>query len=554
MSKPTVAIVGRPNVGKSTLFNRIIGGRRAIVSEQPGTTRDRHFGEAEWSGRRFWLVDTGGLVPDSAEAMDRAIARQVAFALDEADVIVFVTNGRDGVHPMDEAVADRLRKSGRPVVLAVNKLDTLERATEQYDFYRLGFGEPYGISAASGKGTGDLLEALVRLLPPRTDAEAEDTIGVAVVGRPNVGKSSLVNRLLGEERHVVSPVAGTTRDAVDSLLRYHGRAITFIDTAGLRKRSKVADDLEFYSTLRTERAVERADVCVLVVDAALGLHTQDLRIATAAWERGTALIVAVNKWDLIEEKDAQTAQRGEMTVTERAPFLNFVPFLYVSAATGQRVHQLLDLICAVADEREKRVQTAEVNKVLEQLVQRNSPPQRPGEEVKLLYASQVGTSPPTIAIVTNRPDDVPEAYQRYLVNGFRDAWDFRGSPLRLKFTARGSKRRCSGSCSRYWRRTCLAPYLPASWPGNSSAGSTCGSTAAATWAPPTCIVPWAPGTRYQWAFSTWPRVPCRSCSSRRWHPAPGTSRYSAESSRWRGMCSRCSCVSAAGRVSPRHRA
>lgn len=264
---------------------------------------------------------------------------------------------------------------------------------------------------------------------------------LAVVGRPNVGKSSLVNRLLGEERHVVSPVAGTTRDAVDSLLRYHGRTLNFIDTAGLRKRSKVADDLEFYSTLRTERAVERADVCVLVIDAALGLHAQDLRIATAAWEQGTALIVAVNKWDLMEEKDAQTAQRGEKSITERAPFLNFVPFLYVSAVTGQRVHQLLDLICTVADEREKRVQTAEVNKVLEQLVQRNSPPQRPGEEVKLLYASQVGTSPPTIAIVTNRPDDVPEAYQRYLANGFRDAWDFRGSPLRLKFTARGSKRR-----------------------------------------------------------------------------------------------------------------
>ena len=441
MSKPTVAIVGRPNVGKSTLFNRIIGGRRAIVSEQPGTTRDRHFGDAEWSGRRFWLVDTGGLVPDSTEAMDRAIARQVTFALDEADVIIFVTNGRDGVHPMDEAVADRLRKSGRSVVLAVNKLDTLENATEHYDFYRLGFGEPYGISAASGKGTGDLLEALVGLLPPRSDAEAEDTVGVAVVGRPNVGKSSLVNRLLGEERHVVSPIAGTTRDAVDSLLRYHGRAINFIDTAGLRKRSKVADDLEFYSTLRTERAVERADVCVLVVDAALGLHAQDLRIATAAWEQGAALIVAVNKWDLIEEKDAQTAQRGEKTITERAPFLNFVPFLYVSAVTGQRVHQLLDLICSVADEREKRVQTAEVNKVLEQLIQRNSPPQRPGEEVKLLYASQVGTSPPTIAIVTNRPDDVPEAYQRYLANGFREAWAFSGSPLRLKFTARGSKRR-----------------------------------------------------------------------------------------------------------------
>lgn len=441
MSKATVAIVGRPNVGKSTLFNRIIGGRRAIVSERPGTTRDRHFGDAEWTGRRFWLVDTGGLVPESSEPMDRAIARQVEFALAEADVILFVTDGREGVHPVDLSVAERLRKSGRPVLLAVNKLDNLERATEQYDFYRLGFGEPYGVSAAAGKGSGDLLDALVALLPPRTAAEDAETIGVAVVGRPNVGKSSLVNRLLGEERHVVSPTAGTTRDAVDSVLRYHERSFTFIDTAGLRRRSKVADDLEFYSTLRTERAVERADVCVLVVDAALGLHAQDLRIATAAWERGTALIIAVNKWDLIEEKDSSTARRGEDIVTERAPFLKFVPFIYVSAVTGQRVHQLLDLILLVGEERAKRVQTAEVNKVLEDLIARNSPPQKPGEEVKLLYASQIGTSPPTIAIVSNRPLDVPEAYQRYLTNGFRDAWGFSGSPLRLKFTSRGSKRR-----------------------------------------------------------------------------------------------------------------
>lgn len=441
MSKATVAIVGRPNVGKSTLFNRIIGGRRAIVSERPGTTRDRHFGDAEWTGRRFWLVDTGGLVPESAEPMDRAIARQVEFALAEADVILFVTDGREGVHPVDLSVAERLRKSGRPVLLAVNKLDNLERATEQYDFYRLGFGEPYGVSAAAGKGSGDLLDALVALLPPRTAAEDVETIGVAVVGRPNVGKSSLVNRLLGEERHVVSPTAGTTRDAVDSVLRYHERSFTFIDTAGLRRRSKVADDLEFYSALRTERAVERADVCVLVVDAALGLHAQDLRIATAAWERGTALIIAVNKWDLIEDKDSSTARRGEDIVTERAPFLKFVPFIYVSAVTGQRVHQLLDLILLVGEERAKRVQTAEVNKVLEDLIARNSPPQKPGEEVKLLYASQIGTSPPTIAIVSNRPLDVPEAYQRYLTNGFRDAWGFSGSPLRLKFTSRGSKRR-----------------------------------------------------------------------------------------------------------------
>jgi len=441
VSKPTVAIVGRPNVGKSTLFNRIIGGRRAIVSERPGTTRDRHFGDADWSGRRFWLVDTGGLVPGSSEPMNRAIARQVEFALDEADVILFLTDGREGVHPVDLAVAERLRKSGRPVLLAVNKLDNLENATEQYDFYKLGFGEPYGVSAAAGKGSGDLLDALVALLPERMPGEDQESIGVAVVGRPNVGKSSLVNRLLGEERHVVSPTAGTTRDAVDSVLRYHDRLFNFIDTAGLRRRSKVADDLEFYSTLRTERAVERADVCVLVVDAALGLHAQDLRIATAAWERGRALILAINKWDLIEEKDSLTARRGEEIVTEKAPFLKFVPFLYVSAVTGQRVHQLLDLILQVGEERAKRVQTAEVNKVLEDLIARNGPPQKQGEEVKLLYASQIGTSPPTIAIVSNRPLDVPEAYQRYLTNGFRAAWGFSGSPLRLKFTSRGSRKR-----------------------------------------------------------------------------------------------------------------
>lgn len=441
MSKPTVAIVGRPNVGKSTLFNRIIGGRRAIVSDRPGTTRDRHFGEAEWGGRRFWLVDTGGLVPNSHEAMDRAIARQVEFALAEADVIIFLTDGRAGVHPVDQSVAERLRTAGRPVVLAVNKLDNLESATEQYDFYRLGFGDPYGVSASVGKGSGDLLDAVVERLPPRSEAEDEDVIGVAVVGRPNAGKSSLTNRLLGEERHVVAPEAGTTRDAVDSILRYHGKTLNFIDTAGLRRRAKVADDLEFYSNLRTERAVERADVCLLVVDAARGLHTQDLRIATAAWDRGKALAIVVNKWDLVEEKDSQTARRGQDELIERAPFLKFVPFTYVSALTGQRVHQLLDLILKVADERHRRIQTAEVNRVLEGLMMRNSPPQKPGEEVKLLYASQVGTAPPTFAIVSNRPNDVPEPYQRYLVNGFRDAWGFDGSPLRLKFTARGSRSR-----------------------------------------------------------------------------------------------------------------
>jgi GTPase len=440
MSQPTVAIVGRPNVGKSTLFNRILGGRPAIVSERPGTTRDRHFGDADWQGRRFWLVDTGGLVPESPDSMDRAIRQQVEFALAESDVILFLVDGREGVTPLDQQIAERLRRAGRPVLLAVNKLDDLERSTAHFAFFELGFGDPIGVSAAVGKGSGDLLDALVNRLPPFDPAESEDTIDVAVVGRPNVGKSSLINRLLGEERHLVTPDAGTTRDAIDSLLRYDGKNLNFIDTAGLRRRAKVEDDLEFYSTLRTERAIERAHVCILVVDATVGLHNQDLRIATAAWDRGCGLIVAVNKWDLIDEKDANTARRGQEELIEKAPFLRYVPFVYVSALTGQRVRKVLDLIMQVAAERERRIPTAEVNRVLANLLERNGPPQQPGEEVKLLYASQIGTAPPTIAIVSNRPDEVPESYQRYLVHGFRSVWPFSGSPLRLRFTSRGSRR------------------------------------------------------------------------------------------------------------------
>ncbi|MBA3658071.1 MAG: ribosome biogenesis GTPase Der [Gemmatimonadales bacterium] len=441
MTKPTVAIVGRPNTGKSTLFNRILGGRAAIVSDRPGTTRDRHFGDAEWNGRQFWLVDTGGLVPDSGDSMDRAIRQQVEFALAEADVVLFLVDGREGVSPVDEAIADRLRRTSRPVLLVVNKLDELAQADDaRFAFYELGFGEPLGVSAGTGKGSGDVLDAVVERLPERAPAEADEAISVAVVGRPNAGKSSLINRLLGEERHVVAPEAGTTRDAIDSLLRFRGRNLKFVDTAGLRRRAKVEDDLEFYSTLRTERAIDRAEVALLVVDAALGLHNQDLRIATQAWEHGCAVIVLVNKWDLVEGKDANTARRGQDELIEKAPFLKFVPFLYVSALTGQRVRQVLDLILQVADERAARVPTAEVNRVLASLIERSGPPQKPGEEVKLLYATQIATAPPTFALVSNRPDDVPESYQRYLLNGFRAVWPFTGSPVRLKFTARGSKR------------------------------------------------------------------------------------------------------------------
>ena len=439
MNKPTVAIVGRPNVGKSTLFNRLVGGREAIVSDRPGTTRDRHFGDATWNGRDFWVVDTGGLVPDSHETMDRAIRTQVEHAVNEADVVLLLVDGAEGLNPVDEDIARRLRSSGRPVMLAVNKLDDLGRHDARFAFYELGLGEPWPVSAAVGQGSGDLLDALVAALPA-SDNEAEtDVVRVAIVGRPNVGKSSIANKLLGEDRHVVTAIAGTTRDAIDSTLQYHGKTIRFIDTAGLRRKARVQDDVEFYSSMRTERALGRADVCLLVVDAKLGLQNQDLRIANDAWDRGCGLIVVVNKWDLIEEKESNTAKRGQEALIEKAPFLENVPFLYVSALTGLRVQKLFDLLLEVADARKLRISTAEVNKVLQDLLARAAPPQKEGHEVKLLFATQIGVAPPSIVIVSNRPEAVPESYQRYLLRGFRDAWGFMGAPVKLKINRRGSK-------------------------------------------------------------------------------------------------------------------
>jgi len=433
---PTVAIIGRPNVGKSTLFNRFIGGRDAIVDARPGVTRDRHFGAAEWNGRRFWLVDTGGMVPGAHDQLNRAIRTQVEAAVAASDVVLFLVDVEEGVHPADLEIAQYLRKVRRPVILVANKADQLPKDTRHLAFYELGLGDPFPVSAAVGKSSGDLLDRIVELLPAAPEASEAAEIHVAVVGRPNVGKSSLVNRLLGEERLVVADEPGTTRDAIDTPLSYQGRTLVFIDTAGLRKRSKVEDDIEFYSTLRTSQAIERADVCVLVVDAKDGMHVQDLKIANDAWEQGAAIIVAVNKWDLIEEKETNTAVRGQREVEERAPFLQFIPFLYLSAKTGQRVPKLLELILEVADERTKRVPTAEVNRVLGALVDRQQPPQPVGESVRLLYASQIGTAPPRFAIVSNRPEAIPEAYTRYLVNGFREAWRFTGSPLNLKLRRR----------------------------------------------------------------------------------------------------------------------
>lgn len=435
MSIPVVALVGRPNVGKSHLFNRIVGTNTAIVSEEAGTTRDRHFARAEWNGRQFWLVDTGGLTDDPRLPMDREIRRQVEVAIGEADLLVFLVDAKAGLHPNDARVADLLRGSGKPWMLVVNKVDD-PRATDYYEFYELGAGEPVPVSALNGKGSGDLLDVLVSHLPQRDEA-ADDALHVAVVGRPNVGKSSLVNRLLGAERLVVSEEAGTTRDAIDTPMTYHGRTLVFIDTAGLRRQTKIEDGIEFYSSLRSRRAIERADICVLVIDAVEGLHNQDLKIATLAWDAGRGLVIVVNKWDLAEKDDKATA-RFEKSCREKAPYLTFVPFVFTSALTGQRVQRLLELLLTVAEERNKRVTTAQVNQRLQELLARLQPPQAAGFEIKLNYATQVEVAPPTIAVFGNHPELVEEHYVRYLHNGFRESWGFTGNPLRIVMRRKAS--------------------------------------------------------------------------------------------------------------------
>jgi GTPase len=429
---PVVAIIGRPNVGKSALFNRLVGrdtaGGAAIVSDEPGTTRDRHFARAEWGGQSFWLVDTGGLVDDPHTPMDVEIRRQVSQAIEEADLLLFVVDAKAGLTPSDRRILDLLRGTNRPWLLIANKVDD-PTSTEFFEFYELGGGDPIPVSAVNGKGSGDMLDVVVSRIPvaPPDDTEA---LRVAVIGRPNVGKSSIVNRLLGEERLVVSSEAGTTRDSIDSPMIYHGRQLIFVDTAGLRRQARVDDGIEFYSSLRTRRAIERAEVCVLVLDATEGLLGQDLKIAALAWEAGRGLIVVVNKWDL-KEKDDKTAAKFQKECAEKAPFFAFVPFVFTSALTGQRVTRILDEVLAVDGERRKRISTSQVNATLEELLARRQPPQAQGHDIRLNYATQVEVAPPTIAIFGNHPELVQEHYVRYLHNGFRAAWGFTGSPLRI---------------------------------------------------------------------------------------------------------------------------
>lgn len=429
MNTPVVAIIGRPNVGKSELFNRIIGEHTAIVSEEAGTTRDRNFSKTEWGGHYFWLVDTGGINDDQTAPMDVEIRRQVDAAIGEADLLLFVVDAKAGLHPVDYHVAELLRASGRPWLVVANKVDD-PRDTAFYEFFNMGAGDPIPVSAINGKGSGDLLDVVVAKLP---NAPAEDTpaLRIAVIGKPNVGKSSFVNRLLGENRLVVSEIPGTTRDAIDTPMKYHGNDLIFIDTAGLRRQARLDDGIEFYSSLRTRRAIERSDICILMVDATEGeIQNQDFKIAALAWETGKGLIMVVNKWD-IAEKDDKAAAKYEKASSEKAPFLKFVPFLFTSALTGQRVTKVLDVILKVNEERNKRIPTSAINERLAELLARRQPPQAAGREIKLNYATQVEVAPPTIAVFGNAPDLVEEHYIRFLHNGFRETYPFDGNPLRI---------------------------------------------------------------------------------------------------------------------------
>lgn len=438
---PVVAVVGRPNVGKSTFFNRVVGGRMAIVDETPGVTRDRNFAVADWAGHVFYIVDTGGVIEGSDEPLDRAVRGQALAAVGEADVIVFMVDAKDGVHPLDQRLTELLRAAGPPVVLVANKVDNLPHDPVHHDFWSLGLGEPHPVSAISGKGSGDVLDAIVEHLPDGGGEEPErGEIRVAVVGKPNVGKSSLVNRLLGEDRMVVSERPGTTRDPVDTPLTYHGRTLLFVDTAGLRRHAKISESVEYYSYLRTERVVHRADVCLSLVDAAEGLAVQDLRIAQRAWDAGAGLVLLVNKWDLIE-KDPRTHPEYERALRARAPFLRCVPILFVSALTGQRVRKVLDRILEVDEERRRRIRTSELNEGLGEIVARQPPPHHQGRPVKLRYATQVRVAPPTFLVFSNFPAAVPDHYIRYMENSIRDRWGFFGSPIRIRFKKSREKRR-----------------------------------------------------------------------------------------------------------------
>ncbi len=432
MSRFLVAIVGRPNVGKSTLFNRIIGKRAAIVDDMPGVTRDRHYADAEWAGKSFVLVDTGGFVPHSDDVFEAAIREQAGIAIEEADVIVFVVDVLSGLLAQDQDVAEILRKSRKRVLLVVNKIDSEHREIGLHEFHSLGLGDPISVSAIGGRGIGDLLDHVTSGFSP-ADEEADHTrIHVAVVGKPNVGKSSFVNALLQQERHIVTDVPGTTRDPIDAHVRLHGEELVLIDTAGLRRKSKVKENVEFYSTVRTIKSIERCDVAIVLIDAQQGLEHQDLRIVDMVIARKRGIVVAVNKWDLIE-KDEHTSRHMERALKDRLRIHDYVPIVFISALKGQRTHKALEIAREVSIERARRIQTHALNELLGEDIRAVPPKSRSGKEIKIKYITQVRENPPVFAFYCNEPTLIDDGYRRYLENRMRDHFPFRGVPISLTF-------------------------------------------------------------------------------------------------------------------------
>ncbi len=433
MKLPLVAIVGRPNVGKSTLFNRLLGKREAIVDDKSGVTRDRNYGEGDWNGKRFRLIDTGGYVPDSSDLFETAIREQVELAIDEADSIIFLVDVKAGVNPFDKIIIDMLRQSNKKYYLVVNKVDAEVHVAAASEFYGMGVKTVYDISALSGRHTGDLLDDITKDFLTEDLLEEDKRLKIAVVGRPNVGKSSLTNALLGVERSIVTDIPGTTRDSLDSILKYYGEEIILIDTAGLRKKKKVEESIEFFSNLRTFKAISESDVTVLLLDASTGFEKQDQKIIdeVVRWRRG--LIIAINKWDLIE-KETNTAREFEVSIKEKLGTVDFAPVIFISALTKQRIFKLIDLSKKVQNERIKKIPTAELNDTLLPEIERNPPPASPtGKEVKIKFISQVGDHYPIFLFFSNFPKYIPDNYRRFLERLIRRTYGFEGVPITVSF-------------------------------------------------------------------------------------------------------------------------
>lgn len=429
----TVSIVGRPNVGKSTLFNRLIGRRKAIVHDEYGVTRDRHYGESFWNGKNFSVIDTGGYLPDESDAISTGIREQIHLAIDESDVILFVVDTETGIHPVDQSVADILRKQEKPVLLVVNKCDNEEKRLEAVEFYGLGFDEMYPVSSISGTGTGDLLDKVVEQFPENVEEDDDKYPKIAFVGRPNVGKSSLMNALLKSDRCIVTEIPGTTRDAINSKLEYEGETYIIVDTAGLRKKAKVKENIEFYSTVRTDRAIKEADVVVLMLDAMQGFDEQDKRILREAENFNKGIIIVLNKWDTVPEKNTNLLKEFEEYIYGKVRTLDYIPIISISAMTGLRIEKVLDFSKKVIEQRRKKIPTPQLNDAIEKILKERALPVKRGRQLKIQYGVQVKSNPPVFKFFMNNPQELPPNYRRFLENKLREYFGFEGVPITMVF-------------------------------------------------------------------------------------------------------------------------